>query len=137
MATKEEALQSLADAPLIMLASADGDQPCIRVIDHLVHGDKVVFVAHGKSAKITQFQANNKVAFAAVSSPAATLKIRCNEGIVAPSDEDVEQVKAELIAKRESIVHMLNGFGENAVVYEISFPALLASARGREERVEM
>lgn len=137
MATKEEALAALKESPFIMLASADDDQPCIRLIDHMVHDDKVVFVAHGKSAKIAQFEKNAKVAFATTPNPAATLNVRCNEAVVAKSSEDVETVKQELIAKRESAMHMLNGFGENATVFEISFPALLVSQKGREERVEM
>ena len=32
---------------------------------------------------------------------------------------------------------MLRGFGENAVAFDITFPSLLASERGREEVIEL
>ena len=137
MSTKEQALQAIADSPFIMLASADGDQPCIRMIDHLVYGDKVVFIANGKSAKIAQFEANNKVAFATEPSPNVQLEVRCNQAVVTPSTEDLEELKEKLVQKRESAVHMLRGFGENAVAFDITFPSLLASERGREEVIEL
>ena len=93
--------------------------------------------ANGKSAKIAQFEANNKVAFATVPSPNVQLEVRCNQAVVTPSTEDLEELKEKLVQKRESAVHMLRGFGENAVAFDITFPSLLASERGREEVIEL
>lgn len=136
--SKEAAIEVLKNSNLISLASIDGDAPAIRIID--VAYDEAsgtyLFAAHARSAKNAQFKANANVAFTTIpKGPGAV--VRTNKALIAKSDKTVDDIKDALIAKRPTAEMMLQAFGDNAVVYEISFDTVKLCEHGREEDIEL
>lgn len=136
--SKEAAIEVLKNSNLISLASIDGDAPAIRIIDAAYDEEAgtYLFAAHARSAKNAQFEANANVAFTTIpKGPGAV--VRTNKARIAKSDKTVDDIKDALIAKRPTAEMMLQAFGDNAVVYEISFDTVKLYEHGKDEDIEL
>lgn len=95
-----------------------------------------MFAAHARSAKNAQFKANANVAFTTIPKGSGAV-LRTNKARIAKSDKTVDDIKNALIAKRPTAEMRLQAFGDNAVVYEISFDTVKLYEHGREENIEL
>lgn len=136
--SKEQALEVLKSSNLIALASIDGDAPAVRIIDATFDDatGTYLFAAHARSAKNAQFEANANVAFTTIpKGPGAV--VRTSSARIAKSSKTVADIKDALIAKRPTAENMLQAFGENAVVYEVSFDKVRLYDHGKDTEVEL
>lgn len=136
--SKEQALEVLASSNLIALASIDGNAPAVRIIDatYDAASGAYLFAAHARSAKNAQFESNPNVAFTTIpKGPGAV--VRTNKATVTKSSKTVADIKDALVAKRPTAENMLEAFGENAVVYEVSFNTVKLYDHGKDTEIDL
>lgn len=134
----EKFVEQMKTTTLMALASSVGNESNVRIIDFLYDEEtkKVYFPTHAMSQKTKEFAQNDTVSFTTIPfGPLPTIRVKGAK--IAKSDKPVDEIKDALIAKRAGIEFMLKGFGENAVVYEISFAKAVMVDKGKPSIIEL
>ena len=138
MEPKEQLAEVMKNTSLIALASSVEDLPNVRIVD--IYFDEkrnvVVFPASALSPNVKEFEANDTVAFTTIPQGPGPV-VRVQNATVSKSDWSIDEIKDTLIAHRPGFEMMLKGFGENVVVYEISFAKALIAEKGQKTIVEL
>ena len=128
MEPKEQLAEVMKNTSLIALASSVEDLPNVRILDIFFDEKQnvVVFPTSALSPKVKEFEANDTVAFTTIPQGPGPV-VRVQNATVSKSDWAIDEIKDTLIAHRPGFEMMLKGFGENVVVYEVSFTKALIS----------
>lgn len=138
MEPKEQLAEVMKNTSLIALASSVEDLPNVRILDIFFDEKQnvVVFPTSALSPKVKEFEANDTVAFTTIpQGPGPVVRVQ--------NATDLEERlvdrghKNTLIAHRPGFEMMLKGFGENVVVYEVSFTKALIAEKGQKTIVEL
>ncbi len=138
MEPKEQLAEVMKNTSLIALASSVEDLPNVRILDIFFDEKQnvVVFPTSALSPKVKEFEANDTVAFTTIpQGPGPVVRVQNATG--SKSDWAIDEIKDTLIAHRPGFEMMLKGFGENVVVYEVSFTKALISEKGQKTIVEL
>lgn len=138
MEPKEQLAEVMKSTSLIALASSVEDLPNVRILDIFFDEKQnvVVFPTSALSPKVKEFEANDTVAFTTIPQGPGPV-VRVQNATVSKSDWAIDEIKDTLIAHRPGFEMMLKGFGENVVVYEVSFTKALISEKGQKTIVEL
>ena len=138
MEPKEQLAEVMKNTSLIALASSVEDLPNVRILDIFFDEKQnvVVFPTSALSHKVKEFEANDTVAFTTIPQGPGPV-VRVQNATVSKSDWAIDEIKDTLIAHRPGFEMMLKGFGENVVVYEVSFTKALISEKGQKTIVEL
>ncbi len=138
MEPKEQLAEEMKNTSLIALASSVEDLPNVRILDIFFDEKQnvVVFPTSALSPKVKEFEANDTVAFTTIPQGPGPV-VRVQNATVSKSDWAIDEIKDTLIAHRPGFEMMLKGFGENVVVYEVSFTKALISEKGQKTIVEL
>ena len=138
MEPKEQLAEVMKNTSLIALASSVEDLPNVRILDIFFDEKQnvVVFPTSALSPKVKEFEANDTVAFTTIPQGPGPV-VRVQNATVSKRDWSVDEIKDTLIAHRPGFEMMLKGFGENVVVYEVSFTKALISEKGQKTIVEL
>ena len=138
MEPKEQLAEVMKNTSLIALASSVEDLPNVRILDIFFDEKQnvVVFPTSVLSPKVKEFEANDTVAFTTIPQGPGPV-VRVQNATVSKSDWAIDEIKDTLIAHRPGFEMMLKGFGENVVVYEVSFTKALISEKGQKTIVEL
>ena len=138
MEPKEQLAEVMKNTSLIALASSVEDLPNVRILDIFFDEKQnvVVFPTSALSPKVKEFEANDTVAFTTIPQGPGPV-VRVQTATVSKSDWSIDEIKDTLIAHRPGFEMMLKGFGENVVVYEVSFTKALISEKGQKTIVEL
>ena len=138
MKPKEQLAEVMKNTSLIALASSVEDLPNVRILDIFFDEKQnvVVFPTSALSPKVEEFEANDTVAFTTIPQGPGPV-VRVQNATVSKSDWSIDEIKDTLIAHRPGFEMMLKGFGENVVVYEVSFTKALISEKGQKTIVEL
>ena len=138
MEPKEQLAEVMKNTSLIALASSVEDLPNVRILDIFFDEKQnvVVFPPSALSPKVKEFEANDTVAFTTIPQGPGPV-VRVQNATVSKSDWAIDEIKDTLIAHRPGFEMMLKGFGENVVVYEVSFTKALISEKGQKTIVEL
>lgn len=138
MEPKEQLAEVMKNTSLIALASSVEDLPNVRILDIFFDEKQnvVVFPTSALSPKVKEFEANDTVAFTTIPQGPGPV-VRVQNATVSKSDWPIDEIKDTLIAHRPGFEMMLKGFGENVVVYEVSFTKALISEKGQKTIVEL
>ena len=138
MEPKEQLAEAMKNTSLIALASSVEDLPNVRILDIFFDEKQnvVVFPTSALSPKVKEFEANDTVAFTTIPQGPGPV-VRVQNATVSKSDWSIDEIKDTLIAHRPGFEMMLKGFGENVVVYEVSFTKALISEKGQKTIVEL
>ena len=138
MEPKEQLAEVMKNTSLIALASSVEDLPNVRILDIFFDEKQtvVVFPTSALSPKVKEFEANDTVAFTTIPQGPGPV-VRVQNATVSKSDWSIDEIKDTLIAHRPGFEMMLKGFGENVVVYEVSFTKALISEKGQKIIVEL
>ena len=130
MEPKEQLTEVMKNTSLIALASSVEDLPNVRILDIFFDEKQnvVVFPTSALSPKVKEFEANDTVAFTTIPQGPGPV-VRVQNAAVSKSDWSIDEIKDTLIAHRPGFEMMLKGFGENVVVYEVSFTKALIAKR--------
>ena len=134
MEPKEQLAEVMKNTSLIALASSVEDLPNVRILD--IFFDEKQNVVVFLSPKVKEFEANDTVAFTTIPQGPGPV-VRVQNATVSKSDWSIDEIKDTLIAHRPGFEMMLKGFGENVVVYEVSFTKALISEKGQKTIVEL
>lgn len=138
MEPKEQLTQIMKKTSLVALATSVEDIPNVRIMD-IFYDEKrnvVVFPTSSLSRKVKEFEANDTVAFTTIPQGPGPV-VRVSDATVSKSDWSIDEIKDELIAKRPGFEMLLKGFGDNAIVYEISFARAAIGEKGQVTLVEL
>ena len=138
MEPKEQLAEVMKNTSLIALASSVEDLPNVRILDIFFDEKQnvVVFPTSALSPKVKEFEANDTVAFTTIpQGPGPVVRVR--NATVSKSDWAIDEIKDTLIAHRPGFEMMLKGFGENVVVYEVSFTKALIAEKGQKTIIEL
>lgn len=138
MEPKEQLAEVMKNTSLIALASSVEDLPNVRILDIFFDEKQnvVVFPTSTLSPKVKEFEANDTVAFTTIPQGPGPV-VRVQNATVSKSDWSIDEIKNTLIAHRPGFEMMLKGFGENVVVYEVSFTKALIAEKGQKTIVEL
>lgn len=138
MEPKEQLAEVMKNTSLIALASSVEDLPNVRILDIFFDEKQnvVVFPTSAFSPKVKEFEANDTVAFTTIPQGPGPV-VRVQNATVSKSDWAIDEIKDTLIAHRPGFEMMLKGFGENVVVYEVSFTKALIAEKGQKTIVEL
>ncbi|CDD59220.1 putative uncharacterized protein [Eggerthella sp. CAG:298] len=138
MEPKEQLAEVMKNTSLIALASSVEDLPNVRILDIFFDEKQnvVVFPTSALSLKVKEFEANDTVAFTTIPQGPGPV-VRVQNATVSKSDWSIDEIKDTLIAHRPGFEMMLKGFGENVVVYEVSFTKALIAEKGQKTIVEL
>lgn len=138
MEPKEQLAEVMKNTSLIALASSVEDLPNVRILDIFFDEKQnvVVFPTSAFSPKVKEFEANDTVAFTTIPQGPGPV-VRVQNATVSKSDWSIDEIKDTLIAHRPGFEMILKGFGENVVVYEVSFTKALISEKGQKTIVEL
>lgn len=138
MEPKEQLAEVMKNTSLITLASSVEDLPNVRILDIFFDEKQnvVVFPTSAFSPKVKEFEANDTVAFTTIPQGPGPV-VRVQNATVSKSDWAIDEIKDTLIAHRPGFEMMLKGFGENVVVYEVSFTKALIAEKGQKTIVEL
>ena len=138
MEPKEQLAEVMKNTSLIALASSVEDLPNVRILDIFFDEKQnvVVFPTSALSPMVKEFEANDTVAFTTIPQGPGPV-VRVQNATVSKSDWSIDEIKDTLIAHRPGFEMMLKGFGENVVVYEVSFTKALISEKGQKTIVEL
>jgi uncharacterized pyridoxamine 5'-phosphate oxidase family protein len=138
MEPKEQLAEVMKNTSLIALASSVEDLPNVRILDIFFDEKQnvVVFPTSAFSPKVKEFEANGTVAFTTIPQGPGPV-VRVQNATVSKSDWAIDEIKDTLIAHRPGFEMMLKGFGENVVVYEVSFTKALIAEKGQKTIVEL
>lgn len=138
MKPKEQLAEVMKNTSLIALASSVEDLPNVRILDIFFDEKQnvVVFPTSAFSPKVKEFEANDTVAFTTIPQGPGPV-VRVQNATVSKSDWAIDEIKDTLIAHRPGFEMMLKGFGENVVVYEVSFTKALIAEKGQKTIVEL
>ena len=138
MEAKEQLAEVMKNTSLIALASSVEDLPNVRILDIFFDEKRnvVVFPTSALSPKVKEFEANNTVAFTTIPQGPGPV-VRVQNATISKSDWLIDGIKDTLIAHRPGFEMMLRGFGENVVVYEVSFTKALIAEKGQKIIVEL
>lgn len=138
MEPKEQLAEVMKNTSLIALASSVEDLPNVRILDIFFDEKQnvVVFPTSALSPKVKEFEANDTVAFTTIPQGPGPV-VRAQNATVSKSDWAIDEIKDTLIAHRPGFEMMLKGFGENVVVYEVSFTKVLIAEKGQKTIVEL
>lgn len=134
----EKFVEQMKTTTLMALASSVENESNVRIIDFLYDEEtkKVYFPTHAMSQKTKEFAQNDTVSFTTIPfGPMPTIRVKGAK--ITKSEKSVDEIKDALIAKRAGIEFMLKGFGENAVVYEISFAKAVMVDKGKPSIIEL
>lgn len=138
MDAKEAFIDTLNNTKLMALATQGESGPNVRIMDFLFDADakKIYFPTSSRSHKIQELENNNAVALTTIpQGPGAVIRIQ--HAKAEKSSKTIADVKDALIAKREPIQFMLQGFGETGVVYEIAITGGVMIEKGKPTKVEL
>ncbi len=138
MEPKEQLAEVMKNTSLIALASSVEDLPNVRILDIFFDEKQnvVVFPTSALSPKVKEFGANDTVAFTTIPQGPGPV-VRVQNATVSKSDWSIDEIKDTLIAHRPGFEMMLKGFGENVVLYEVSFTKALIAEKGQKTIVEL
>ena len=138
MEPKEQLAEVMKNTSLIALASSVEDLPNVRIVDIFFDEERNVgvFPTSALSPKVKEFEANRTGAFTTIPQGPGPV-VRVQNATVSKSDWSIDEIKDTLIAHRPGFEMMLKGFGENVVVYEISFAKALIAEKGQKTIVEL
>lgn len=138
MEPKEQLAEVMKSSSLIALASSVEDLPNVRILDIFFDEKQnvVVFPTSALSPKVKEFEANNTVAFTTIPQGSGPV-VRVQNATVSKSDWSIDEIKDTLIAHRPGFEMMLRGFGENVLIYEVSFTKALIAEKGQKTIVEL
>lgn len=138
MEPKEQLAEVMKSTSLIALASSVEDLPNVRILDIFFDEKQnvVVFPTSALSPKVKEFEANNTVAFTTIPQGPGPV-VRVQNATVSKSDWSIDEIKDTLIAHRPGFEMTLRGFGENVLIYEVSFTKALIAEKGQKTIVEL
>lgn len=134
--SKEQFQETLASAPFIALASSVNNIPNVRLVDTYYDKEKnlLLFPTSRKTAKVTEFAENPRVAFTTAPNKEGAI-IRVQNAEVKETTITLDDIKDTLIAKRAPFEHLLGMLTQEPVVYQICFDEAVFSFRGQKELI--
>lgn len=138
MAEKEAFIETLQNSALMALATNGEAGPNVRIMDFLFDAETntISFPTSSRSRKAAELAADATVALTTIpQGPGAVVRIQGAQTV--KSDTPVDEIREALVAKRAGVAHLLDAFGETAVVYDIKVTGGVIIDKGKPTKVEL
>ena len=138
MAEKELFIETLKDAALMALATDGEAGPNVRIMDFIFDPDTktLSFPTHGRSAKTAEIAHNGTVALTTIPMGPGPL-VRVQGAKAEKSAKTIDDLRDALIAKRAGVAHLIDAWGDGAVVYDVHITGGVVIDKGRPAKVEL